>query len=96
MICQEYWRTSHAQLVLHNLQYLRLTQYRQVHAAADAPTGCDDSYDGIVYARKASTRAVIGQLLRINSFRFNDTLVVDECNFTAATPVLLLRPEREW
>ena len=94
--CQTYWRTEHAQLVLRNMRYLQLTQYRQVHTAAEAPPGCLDTYDGIVYARKPSTWAVIRQLVHPNEFRFNDTLVVDETHFTSATPVMLMQPDRSW
>jgi hypothetical protein len=94
--CQTYWKTEHAQLVLQNMRYLRLTQYLQVHTAAEPPPGCIDTYDGIVYARKPSTWAVIRQLLHINEFRFNDTLVVDETHFTSATPVLLMQADRTW
>ncbi len=94
--CQTYWKTEHAQLVLQNMRYLKLTQYLQVHTTAEPPPGCLDTYDGIVYARKPSTWAVIRQLLHINEFRFNDTLVVDETHFTSATPVLLMQPDRTW
>ena len=94
--CQTYWKTEHAQLVLRNMEYLKLTQYLQVHTAAEPPPGCVDTYDGIVYARKPSTWAVIRQLLHINEFRFNDTLVVDETHFTSKTPVMLMQPDRTW
>ena len=94
--CQQYWRTQHAQFVLYNMNYLRLTKYRQVHTAAVAPPGCIDTFDGVVWARKASRWAVIRQVLHINAFRFNNALVVDETNFTYATRAFLLRPHKTW
>jgi hypothetical protein len=89
--CQQYWSHQHAQLALDNMKYLGLTRYRQVHTLPTAPAGLDDLYDGVVYAEKASMSRLVRDLLKINTARFNDTVVVDESHFTHATPVMLMR-----
>lgn len=89
--CQQYWSHQHAQLALDNMKYLGLTRYRQVHTLLTAPPGLDDLYDGVVYAEKASMSRLVRDLLKINTARFNDTVVVDESHFTHATPVMLMR-----
>jgi hypothetical protein len=89
--CQQYWSHQHAQLALDNMRYLGLTRYRQVHSLLTAPPGLDDMYDGVVYAEKASLSRLLRDLLKINTARFNDTVVVDESHFTHATPVMLMR-----
>jgi hypothetical protein len=89
--CQQYWSHQHAQLALDNMKYLGLTRYRQVHTVLTPPTGLDDLYDGVVYAEKASMSRLLRDLLKINTARFNDTVVVDESHFTHATPVMLMR-----
>jgi hypothetical protein len=91
--CQQYWSHQHAQLALDNMKYLGLTRYRQVHTLPTAPPGLDDLYDGVVYAEKASMSRLVRDLLKINTARFNDTVVVDESHFTHATPVMLMRVE---
>ena len=94
--CQRYWRTQHAQLALDNMRYMRLTRYRQVHTLASPLPGLDDRYDGVVYAEKASVPQLVRDLAAINTARFNNTVVVDECHFTQATPVMLMRLVRAW
>ena len=94
--CQRYWQTEHARLALDNMRYMRLTRYRQVHTLASAPPGLDDRYDGVVYAEKASVRQLVRDLTAINTARFNNTVVVDECHFTQATPVMLMRSVGGW
>ena len=94
--CQRYWRVQHAQLAIDNLRYLRLTRYRQVHTMATPLAGLDDRYDGVVYAEKASLTQLLRDLLAIDTLRFNNTVVVDECRFTHATPFLLMRIMRAW
>jgi hypothetical protein len=88
--CQQYWSHQHAQLALDNMKYLGLTRYRQVHTVPTSPPGLDDMYDGVVYAEKASMSKLVRDLLKINTARFNDTVVVDESHFTHATPVMLM------
>lgn len=94
--CQDYWRTQHAQLALRNMRYLRLTAYRQVHTAETPPAGCDDTFDGVVYAEKPSWSQLFRDLMKIDTARFNNTVVVDESHFTYDTPVLLIDVVREW
>ena len=94
--CQAFWQTTHAQLVLHNLDYLRLDEYRQVHTVALPPAGCDDRFDGIVWAQKHSVWALLAQLVQPNAFRFDNSLVVNETNFTYDTPALVLAPTHTW
>ena len=89
--CQQYWSHQHAQLALDNMRYLGLTRYRQVHSLLTPLPGLDDLYDGVVYAEKASMSRLLRDLLKINTARFNDTVVVDESHFTHATPVMLMR-----
>jgi hypothetical protein len=89
--CQQYWSHQHAQLALDNMRYLGLTRYRQVHTLLTVTPGLDDTYDGVVYAEKASLSRLLRDLLKINTARFNDTVVVDESHFTHATPVMLMR-----
>ena len=88
--CQSYWRTRHADLALRNMNYLRLTRYLQVHSAGSPPHGYDDSYDGVVYAEKSSRARLLLELGKPDSFRFNNTVVIDETNFTECTPIMLL------
>ena len=88
--CQSYWRTRHADLALRNMSYLRLTRYLQVHSAGTPPHGYDDSYDGIVFAEKSSRARLLLELGKPDSFRFNNTVVIDETNFTECTPIMLL------
>jgi hypothetical protein len=94
--CQAYWRTQHAQLALDNMRYMRLTRYRQVHTLAAPPPGLDDHYDGVVYAEKASFRQLLRDVTAVDTARFNNTVVVDECRFTQATPVMIMRLVRAW
>ena len=89
--CQSYWRTQHADLALRNMRYLGLTRYLQVHSAQSPPQGYDDNYDGVVYAEKSSLARLIFELGKPDSFRFNNTVVIDETNFTECTPIMLLR-----
>lgn len=94
--CQLYWRTQHAELALANMRYLNLTRYRQVHTLETQPAGLDDVYDGVVYAEKSSFARLLRDVLTPSSALFNNTVVVDECNFTHATPVMLMRLLRVW
>ena len=94
--CQTYWRTQHAALALDNMRYMRLTRYRQVHTLAAPPAGMDDRYDGVVYAEKASFAQLVRDLTAVATARFNNTVVVDECRFTQATPVMLMRLVGAW
>jgi hypothetical protein len=94
--CQAYWRSSHADLALRNMQYLGLTRYLQVHTRESPGTGFDDTYDGVVYAEKSSLTRLIFELAKPNSFRFNNTIVIDETNFTECTPIMLLRLASAW
>lgn len=93
---QTYWRTHHAALALDNMRYMRLTRYRQVHTLAAPPAGMDDRYDGVVYAEKASVAQLARDLAAVDTARFNNTVVVDECRFTQATPVMLMRLVGAW
>ena len=94
--CQDYWRHQHAHLALENMQYLRLTRYRQVHTMAVPLPGLDDTFDGVVYAEKRSFLQLFLDLLKPNTARFNSTVVVDECHFTDSTPVTLMRRLASW
>jgi len=94
--CQEYWRTRHADLALRNIKYLGLTRYLQVHTTASPPLGFDDIYDGVVYAEKSSLARLMFELAKPSSFRFNNTVVIDETNFTECTPIMLLRLASAW
>lgn len=94
--CQAYWEHEHARLVLGIMRCLRLSQYRQVHAVDVGIPGCDDHYDGVVWARKPSVGAVLRQLVQPSAFRANNDLVVDETHFTRGTPALLLRQTARW
>lgn len=94
--CQAYWRENHAQLALHNMKYLRLTRYRQIHTLATPPPGLDDTFDGVVYAEKQSYLQLFLDLLKPNTARFNNSIVLDECHFTDATPVTLMRRIGRW
>ncbi len=94
--CQDYWRHQHAHLALENMQYLRLTRYRQVHTTATPLPGLDDTFDGVVYAEKRSFLRLFLDLLKPNTARFNSTVVVDECHFTDSTPVTLMRRIGHW
>lgn len=94
--CQNYWRHQHAHLALENMQYLRLTRYRQVHTMAVPLPGLDDTFDGVVYAEKRSFLQLFLDLLKPNTARFNSTVVVDECHFTDSTPVTLMRRLASW
>jgi len=94
--CQDYWRHQHAHLALENMQYLRLTRYRQVHTMPVPLPGLDDTFDGVVYAEKRSFLQLFLDLLKPNTARFNSTVVVDECHFTDATPVTLMRRLASW
>lgn len=94
--CQAYWRHQHAHLALENMRYLRLTRYRQVHTTPVPLPGLDDTFDGVVYAEKRSYAQLTLDLLKPNTARFNSTVVVDECHFTDATPVMLMCPIATW
>ena len=94
--CQSYWRHQHAELALQNMRYLRLTRYRQVHTTAEPLPGLDDTFDGVVYAEKRSYAQLTLDLLKPNTARFNNTVVVDECHFTDATPVMLMHQIATW
>lgn len=94
--CQTYWRENHAQLALHNMRYLRLTRYRQIHTLPAPPPGLDDTYDGVVYAEKPSYLQLFLDLLKPSTARFNNSIVLDECHFTDATPVTLMRRSGRW
>ncbi|MEJ2238456.1 MAG: hypothetical protein P8X82_09185 [Gemmatimonadales bacterium] len=94
--CQTYWRTRHADLALRNIKYLGLTRYRQVHTMDSPPLGFDDIYDGIVYAEKSSLARLMFELGKPNSFRFNNTVVIDETHFTECTPIMLLQLASAW
>jgi hypothetical protein len=94
--CQTYWRENHAQLALHNMRYLRLTRYRQIHTLPTPPAGLDDTFDGVVYAEKPSYLQLFLDLLKPNTARFNNSIVLDECHFTDATPVTLMRRIGRW
>lgn len=94
--CQTYWRENHAQLALHNMRYLRLTRYRQIHTLPTPPPGLDDTFDGVVYAEKPSYLQLFLDLLKPDTARFNNSIVLDECHFTDATPVTLMRRIGRW
>jgi hypothetical protein len=94
--CQAYWRTRHADLALRNMKYLGLTRYLQVHTRKSPGAGLDDTYDGVVYAEKSSLGRLLLDLAKPNSFRFNNTVVIDETNFTECTPIMLLRLSSGW
>ena len=94
--CQAYWRTRHADLALRNMQYLGLTRYLQVHTADSLGGGFDDAYDGVVYAEKSSLARLLFELAKPSSFRFNNTVIIDETNFTECTPIMLLRLATAW
>lgn len=94
--CQAYWREQHAQLALRNMQYLRLTRYRQIHTLPTPPPGLDDTFDGVVYAEKQSYLQLFLDLLKPSTARFNNSIVLDECHFTDATPVTLMRRIGRW
>lgn len=94
--CQDYWRHQHAHLALENMQYLRLTRYRQVHTLPVPLDGLDDTFDGVVYAEKRSYLQLFLDLLKPNTLRFNSTVVVDECHFTDSTPVTLMQRLSTW
>jgi hypothetical protein len=94
--CQAYWRTRHADLALRNMTYLGLTRYLQVHTRKSPGTGLDDTYDGVVYAEKSSLGRLLLELAKPDSFRFNNTVVIDETNFTECTPIMLLRLSSGW
>lgn len=94
--CQAYWRTRHADLALRNMRYLGLTRYLQVHTMETPQIGLDDSYDGVVYAEKSSRARLLLELAKPDSFRFNNTIVIDETNFTECTPIMLLRLAAAW
>lgn len=94
--CQDYWRHQHAHLALENMQYLRLTRYRQVHTLPVPLEGLDDTFDGVVYAEKRSFLQLFLDLVKPNTARFNSTVVVDECHFTDSTPVTLMRRMAGW
>ena len=94
--CQAYWRSSHADLALRNMQYLGLSRYLQVHTRESPGAGFDDTYDGVVYAEKSSLARLIFELAKPDSFRFNNTIVIDETNFTECTPIMLLRLASAW
>jgi hypothetical protein len=94
--CQDYWSRQHATLALDNMQYLRLTRYRQVHTLPAPPAGLDDDYDGVVFAEKRSIGGLLKDLSKVDTTRFNNTVVVDESHFTYATPVMLMRLDRTW
>ena len=94
--CQAYWRTRHADLALRNIKYLGLTRYLQVHTVESPGVGFDDTYDGVVYAEKSSLGRLMVELGKPDSFRFNNTIVIDETNFTECTPIMLLRLSSAW
>jgi hypothetical protein len=94
--CQAYWRTRHADLALRNMQYLGLTRYLQVHTMEAPGAGFDDLYDGVVYAEKSSLGRLLLELAKPDSFRFNNTIIIDETNFTECTPIMLLRLSTSW
>ena len=94
--CQTYWRTRHADLALRNMQYLGLTRYLQVHTLETPGAGFDDAYDGVVYAEKSSLGRLVLELAKPDSFRFNNTIIIDETNFTECTPIMLLRLSTSW
>lgn len=94
--CQAYWHTRHADLALRNMRYLNLTRYLQVHTMSAPAPGCDDTYDGVVYAEKRSLGRLMLELAKPDSFRFNNTVVIDETHFTECTPIMLMRLETVW
>lgn len=94
--CQRYWRSQHADLALRNMRYLGLTRYLQVHTANERIEGLDDDFDGVVYAEKPSRARLMVDLMKPDSFRFNNTVVIDETNFTFCTPIMLLALRRAW
>lgn len=93
---QAYWRTRHADLALRNMKYLGLTRYIQVHTATSPGAGFDDRYDGVVYAEKSSLARLLFELAKPSSFRFNNTVVIDETHFTECTPIMLLKLATSW
>jgi hypothetical protein len=60
------------------------------------PAEFDDIYDGVVYAEKSSLGRLMIELGKPDSFRFNNTVVIDETNFTECTPIMLLRLASAW
>jgi hypothetical protein len=94
--CQDYWGHQHATLALDNMQYLKLTRYCQVHTLETPPSGLDDDYDGVVFAEKRSIGGLLKDLAKVDTTRFNNTVVVDESHFTYATPVMLMQIHRSW
>ena len=78
------------------MRYLRLTRYRQIHTLPTPPPGLDDTFDGVVYAEKPSYLQLFLDLLKPNTARFNNSIVLDECHFTDATPVTLMRRIGRW
>lgn len=94
--CQRYWRNEHADLALRNMRYLGLTRYLQVHTVEKPADGLTDDLDGVVYAEKSSLTRLLLDLMKPDSFRFNNTVVMDETNFTFCTPIMLLKVLRSW
>lgn len=94
--CQQYWRVRHADLALRNMQHIGLTRYLQVHVTESAGSGSSDVYDGVVFAEKSSLGRFLIDFVRPNSFRVNNTLIVDETNFMKCPPVMLLRLSSSW
>lgn len=89
--CQAYWTNRHAKLALRNMRYLGLTNYLQVLTLDHPDDRFNDLFDGMAYAQKSSLGRLLVEQMKLNTIRFNNTVVMDELNFSINTPVLLLR-----
>ncbi|MBC7298570.1 MAG: hypothetical protein H5T82_06720 [Demequina sp.] len=88
---QDYWINEHAPLVVDNFGHLNATGYEQVHTTQQRESTFDNGYAGIAFIEFPALGAYLAQLARLDTKRFNNTLVLDELNLTVNSHINLLR-----
>lgn len=88
---QDYWINEHASLVVDNLSHLNATGYQQVHTTQAGESTFDNEYAGIAFIEFPSLGSYLAQLARMDTTRFNNTLVLDELNLTVNSHINVLR-----
>jgi hypothetical protein len=88
---QRYWIQEHAQLVNDNVKQTGMCGYQQVHTTLDPTSTFQNSFGGLATIEFPRLSTYLLQPARLNSLRFNNTLVLDEMNLTIQSEIGIYR-----
>ncbi len=87
---QRYWIGKHAPLVFDNADHTNMCGYEQVHTTLGG-SSFDNAYEGVAYIEFRRLADFLSQSVRLDTLRFNNTLIVDEMNMTINSEIHLFR-----